>query len=179
MELVRVGTFVVLAACRIGFDERTTVGDAAIDDASADAPSDVAAADGKVAVCAGYTTLPGLANTYRIETMQMPWLAAQTACEADGAHLAVIDDDGENTKVQAAAPSDAWVGASDRIAEGTFLVVTGGATIYDHWQFGVPANTTEDCVQLRADAFWEDGDCGAAFAFVCECDGRPVVPGTF
>ena len=179
MVVVRLVAVVALAACRIGFEERIEGSDAATGDADADAdaPSDVPA--DSPATCDGYTMLAGLANTYRIDSMPRVWLAAEAACEADGAHLAVIDDDAENTQVQATAPTNAWIGASDRISEGIFLVVTGGATVYDHWQFGVPANVAEDCVQLRADAFWEDGDCTAAFAFVCECDGRPVVAGTF
>ncbi len=164
---------VLLGACRIGFEEH--VGPLGGPDAvTPDTPDDM-----PLPGCAGYGTLGSLPSTYRIVSTSRTWLAAETACEADGAHLAVIDDAAENMQLVTSAPSMAWFGTSDRITEGTFLVVVGGPAAYTNWQLGAPTNDAEDCVQLRSNGFWEDGDCNANFPSVCECDGRAVVAGSY
>jgi hypothetical protein len=169
--------------CRLGFEPRTAP-DGASDAEERDAPGDDAAGedaaiDAPIQVCTGYVAWTGLASTYRVVTSSAPWLTAEAACESDGAHLIVVDTAVENDALVANASGNTWIGGSDRITEGTFLVVTGGGTPYANWPVGVPMNVSEDCVEVLSSGSWEDGDCDAGFDYVCECDGMPVVAGTF
>jgi len=188
---------VLVAGCRIGFEAHIAGSDAeSIDDdgpgdASRDAGpvdgsgdadlDDGGGVDGPPSLCgAAYMTLPGVSGTYRIVSVQQTWLAAEAACEADGAHLAVIDSSDENDAIQASSSSSPWIGTTDRITEATFLVVTGGGTVFANWAGSPPANTGEDCATLQTlDGTWDDEDCNTTRQSICECDGLPVVPGTF
>jgi hypothetical protein len=174
----------VLTGCRIGFDaqprqDTPDPGDGAHGDAG-DGGSDTPDA---VASCPGYEPLTDLPGTYRIGTMREAWLAAEQACEQDGAHLAVVGSDTENGVLWAKiSPTwgTFWIGVTDRVAEGMYVNVTGGAPSYTNWVGPVPSNVSEDCVSMgTGGAAWEDQDCGAAFAWVCECDGAAVASGTY
>ena len=65
---------------------------------------------------------------------------AEAICEIDGAHLVVIDDVAEFTRLQpiAVAANDAYVGISERITKGVYLAVTGGPAPYLVWGSGQP-----------------------------------------
>jgi len=166
---------VFLTACRIGFDPQANPTEAV--DASEPDAGDV---DALVASCGtSYVPLPNVSGAYRVISTQARWVDAEAVCEADNAHLVVVNSSQEDAAVRANVIGNVWIGASDRITEGTFVVVTGGGTIYSNWQVNIPSNVAEDCVHLRGDGFWEDGDCNVSFASICECDGLPAVAGAF
>lgn len=131
-----------------------------------------------------YTTLSeGLTSRYRVVMPGVPWLAAQLDCEADGAHLAVVDDELENawlSSVAEAAVTDSpssnqllWLGMGDHNVEGDFHWVTGARLGLTLWAADEPNSKRgiEDCVEMRASGEWNDDRCNAKLAYVCECDG--------
>lgn len=81
--------------------------------------------------------------------------------------------------MRASVAGTLWIGISDRISEGTFVNVTGGAPGYTNWAGSPPTNAAEDCGSVLAPPFWEAQDCAVVFASVCECDGATAVPGTY
>ena len=162
----------LVAACgRIGFDDR-------IDTVPPPA-------------CAGSYTLqpPGLTSRYRIVRTGAVWLDAEATCEADGAHLVVIESAAENTWVQqnvagfAVDIGSTWIGAGDAVHEGTYAWVTGAALGYTNFQNGEPNDFGgyEDCFQMYTTGLWNDTGCrDAAYAYACECDlVRAAVPATY
>lgn len=174
-------TFACLAACRLGFESR----DAAIDentprdgarrdgDDDDDDDGDVGQ-DGSAITCPGsYSMLLGQSGSsrYRVVSNTTDWLAAEAACEADGHHLAIPDDNNELTAFYTAlVAQNIWIGVTDRITETTYLRVTGGAATFLDWAPGQP--DTDDCAYI-------DGlttkltmqSCGSGRRYICECDG--------
>ncbi len=150
--------------------------------ADAGAPS---AGVGSDLVCgAAYTVVvPGLRSRYRQGVVATNWAAAERDCESDGGHLIVIDDDAENTWMATIAEaakttSDssnqlAWIGYGDSAVEGEYHWVTAEALGPARWFPGEPnhLNGTEDCVEMRASALWNDDRCNANLTYMCECDG--------
>ena len=118
----------------------------------------------------------------------LTWSQAQAACEADGGHLAFIDDMPENENVVvAAAGLHVWIGYTDITEEGTWVWIEGTST-FTHWATGEPNNagaggTAENCAFLHAETYpghvpdgmtgyWTDIACNTSIAYVCEC-GSP------
>jgi len=160
-----------IAGCgRLGFESITDGGgaDTTLDDAL---------------ICPNlYTRIDGSCYRFAINPpVELAWIDAEAACEADadGSHLMVADDDAEIAAAVAmfGTASDAWIGLSDRVTEDTFLSVTG-VTPYLVWDVGEP-NANGDCVQILIAGSMGDRDCLAANDYVCEYDGRPVVPSAF
>jgi len=163
-----------LAGCRIGFDPRVT--------ADAADPADARDPVVDAGPCAGYAAWPGFTSTYRADDAgALDWAVAEATCEAEGAHLVVVDDAAEHAEVRARATGVVWIGLSDRITEGTFLHVTGAALAYHGWPGAPQSNTGEDCVELLLDGPYEDTACvqNVPNAYVCECDGVPAQPSAF
>ncbi len=129
--------------------------------------------------------VPGLRSRYRQSTQAQHWVEAERDCESDGGHLIVIDDDAENTWMATIAEAAvtnsgssnqlAWIGLGDSAVENEFRWVTGGSLDVAHWFPKEPnhLNPAEDCVEMRADALWNDDRCNANLTYVCECDGLP------
>ncbi len=154
------------------------------------APSEAAAAGAAGAapdelVCpASYTvTVAGLASRYREVTTGRGWVLAERDCESDGGHLVVVDGDAENAYVASFAEQAvtnvtsthqlAWLGGGDSRTEGEFQWVTGSALTLTFWTAEEPNSLydDEDCVEIRANAQWNDDRCNAELVYVCECDG--------
>ncbi len=197
-------TLVVLAGCT--FDPNGLGGGGGGDDVLPDAgpatdarsgdggpdPTDAATADATVLVdatpvdaappdaarCVGYVASG--TSKYKLVTTTRNWVDAERSCEADGAHLVVIDGDNENAVVGALTNSDLWIGTSDRVTEGTFMTVTG-ATPYLPWSGNQPDDFFgEDCVVRYSNGRLNDADCSdIPHAYVCECDGLEVRAGTY
>ena len=159
-------------------------GDAAAGATDAGAPS--AGASSELVCDPSYSlVVPGLRSRYRHSSAAKNWVVAERDCESDGGHLIIIDDDAENTwmgTVAEAAVTDsvssnqlAWIGLGDSVVEGEFRWVTGAAVDAPRWFPKEPnsLNGTEDCVEMRASAQWNDDRCNANLAYVCECDGVP------
>jgi len=161
----------LLGACgRVGFEP------------SADAGGADAATDGGLSCPNLYTRIDGGCYRFVINpTVELAWIDAEAACEADaaGAHLMIADTDAEIAAAVTmfGTASDAWIGLSDRVTEGTYLTVTGAAP-YLVWAAAEP-DGNGDCVQLFLGGRLGDRDCLATNDYVCEYDGRPVVPSAF
>ncbi len=108
---------------------------------------------------------------YRWEPNPTNYAAAQTSCASEGGHLVVVTDDTENGYVQDMISEAAWIGYSDGESEGNFIWGTGSASSYTNWGSGQPDNNSdEDCAEANTNGNWNDLNCSANRAFVCECD---------
>jgi hypothetical protein len=107
------------------------------------------------------------------------WDEAKTQCEllVAGAHLATLTTEAEINFIVSSGQKqgDAWVGATDTAAEGTFAWITG-----EPWTFaqsGGPWDTDEpngsgDCLKVKTTfaitGKFSDGECNNNFPFYCE-----------
>ena len=117
---------------------------------------------------------------YRFSAATEQWLDAEQQCEATaGAHLAVVDDPAEAAVILSLQIDEVmWIGASDRIVEGDYRTVTGQST-YVSWLSGFP-KPPDDCVEISGTTgSFKTLDCTTGNQFLCEWDGRLVVPANF
>jgi len=130
--------------------------------------------DAAIGCPAGYTSLAMGCYRFGGDNVTLTWLDAEHDCERDGAHLAVIDDVAEATTVTAlASPTfDNWIGASDRVVEGTFVDVHGQPMLALAWLPGQPSG--DDCVEIDDMLTIDDSDCLIVNEYVCEYDGEPA-----
>lgn len=73
------------------------------------------------------------------------WEQCETAAQALGAHLVVIEDQAENDWVAstfkiAATEMGYWIGYTDKEQEGVWKTITGEVAIYTNWLSGEPNN---------------------------------------
>ena len=109
---------------------------------------------------------------------ELPWLEAEAACESEGAHLAVVDDEDELAlfTLTLTDVEDAWVGASDRVTPDKYITVTG-EPFFVQWGNAEP-NGTGDCIEVeRGDM--GDTDCTVKNDYICEVDGRRADPTSY
>jgi hypothetical protein len=181
----------VIAGCgRLGFDEQRggpidAATDAASDATPADSPIDTLAGDALVFTC---TNAPGSyvfavgGSRYRIAGTDS-WLNSEDDCESDGAgmHLATIDSAAEREALLPLAGGNrVWLGVSDRVTEGSFLLATGGVAMFLPWQAGAPTLNGEDCVSWDPQAgTFKDESCALANDRICECDGASADPAAY
>jgi hypothetical protein len=157
-------------------DAAAPAADAALETDSVDAaPPDAPPPDATpLPACADhpdYVLHAGTGHWYRAVTDAVTWESAGQACAQHGAHLAVIDDAGENAHVRGLLDGNFWIGLSDLEVEGDFRWVTGAPLDYTNWASGEPNNWWgEDCVEVRGNGQWNDENCGRSRPFVCECD---------
>lgn len=145
------------------------------------APVEEVAVDAPPGGCpAPYTATSGGCYRAQIDLDEVDWGTAEARCEADGpgAHLIVIDDDTELAVAVelVGIATDAWVGATDRVTEGSYLAVTGGPA-FVAWAASEPDGDVEDCVRVFSAGGLGDRGCGDSNDYLCEYDGRPVVLG--
>jgi len=126
-------------------------------------------------VCPQAYTRTSFGACHRVIDNPNGWLDAEHLCEQDGGHLVVIDSLAEAQSL----PDPAWTGASDRIVEGTFRVVTGTPIGFTNWDVGEPSGDFYDCAHVAGGKRWHAGPCDFPFPAVCEFDGRPAVPTAF
>jgi hypothetical protein len=140
---------------------------------------------------ASYSQTPD--GCYRIVATATDWLTAEQSCEADGAHLIVLDDLAEHyllhSMLMTAGVPSGWLGFTDRRVETVFRWVTvdglDPASNGCYWG-GSPASAgnspTNNCViqaAMNACPDWTVLDCAVAQPFVCEHDGTPADPTTY
>lgn len=116
-------------------------------------------------------------------TTLLDYDAAIDLCAADGAQLAVIETEEENTYLRGVLNNggNAWIGFDDLTVEGTFKWVTGVTGSYSGYSGGEPNDgmtNGEDCAMLKNDGKWDDNDCGGNKRVLCECDAAHVPPPT-
>jgi hypothetical protein len=124
---------------------------------------------------AGYTFESATGSCYRASNAPLPWLVAEAACEAEGAHLVVISDVTEAAIADRyrSSPTDfAWIGVSDLVAEGAYRDVLNVPATYVLFPVGEPEGEPEDCLLLRDNLDLGDGTCATADDYICEYDGR-------
>lgn len=196
---VRARGWLVIAAlgagCRFGFDEagrRDSGAGGELSGGDPDAGGD-GATDGSVdasgeagldalPVCpVTYNAVAGQTSLYRAVSSTSDWLAAEQACEADGAHLAVIDTAAEKASLVALLPGqNAWTGVTDRKVVGQWLKVTGGTATYLPWDVSEPDAANLECVQLDGvTTLFGDQGCSSGRRYICECDGAAALASTY
>lgn len=137
----------------------------------------------------GQVTSPDGLSCYEMNKKATTWEKAEIACEAiaPGAswHLADIRSQTENDLVKGMMDKShyAWLGASDRITEGTWQWIDGSAVSYTHWNSGEPNNQfNEDCAMMYPQSnggffgffssgslgYWNDAQCGNVYYSVCK-----------
>lgn len=146
-------------------------------DAMVDGPEEDAMPDGPPMLkCpVGYQAVPNAPTTsrYRKLTKPEPHAKQVSLCQAEGAHLVVIDDDAEATAVAAfaAAPMTFfWIGASDALVETVWVTAKNAPAVYLPWGTGQPnGGLTENCGLQNGGALY-DFPCNRSYPSVCECD---------
>ncbi len=116
-------------------------------------------------------------HTYRYYATPVTWYEAAYFCEREGGHLATIEDEDENDFVESLMKGDhLWIGATDRVKEGTWRWVTGKKMAYSNWASGEPNNVSgiheseENYAHMCADGTWNDTTGAQLFPFVMEID---------
>jgi hypothetical protein len=90
------------------------------------------------------------------------WLAAESLAVALSGHLVSIGSPAEQAFVQSnfaflLQSSPAWIGLTDRAAEGTFVWTDGTPLSFSNWSPGEPNNAgDEDAVDIRMNGQWND-----------------------
>jgi hypothetical protein len=126
------------------------------------------------AIACPFSYFPAGTSCYRYESTPVPWMVAEARCENDGAHLVVVDDATEDALVATMSTGNVWMGLTDTVREGQFVLVTGAAPSYANWGAGQPDDSGghEDVVEWRAsDRRWNDTLAVVSNAYLCEFDG--------
>lgn len=141
-------------------------------DTSADAPPPDTTTLPACATNPSYVPGPG-GIRYFLSSTLATWTAAAAECATQGAHLAVIDDAGENAHVAGLSDTHFWIGMTDQGVEGTWLWVTGGSVDagFTSWRAQQPNDDNgQDCGEMDANApTWNDFTCADETLFACEC----------
>ncbi len=119
---------------------------------------------------------PDTGNCYMYFSTTVPWEVALGACGTVGSdvHLVAITSAQENAVVAAilAGVADVWVGGNDRMAEMTWVWITGESMAgYGNWREGEPNDSGgEDCMVIELDVggSWDDRACDKLFGYICE-----------
>lgn len=193
----RLVVLAMLAGCRYGFEVGGA--DSAVDpDATLDGdgvpidevvPADMtidvlvdAMADMTAGACPGnYVDVGVGASRYRfIATPTDDWTVLEALCEADGQHLVVLDSQAEADAVRVLGGGmETWVGVTDRIVELEWRSVTDQLPSFLPWS-KPPLLGGGDCIDWETGSNeFDDQSCSSGRPGICECDGLPVVPGTY
>lgn len=135
----------------------------------------------------------GYVDGYRVYATEGTWLQAETNCESDNGHLAVLDTPAARAAAVAAArdstTSELWVGLvrdqSGAAAPWPWRWVTGVAAVEPlGWQPGQPDNggdQTQYVVRMDRDsgALFDRDFTDASLRALCQCDGKPPVNADF
>lgn len=193
MSALFAAAIVLFAGCGATLDD--TPSDAVAVDSSLDATGSVDAAIDALAVdarlCAGgdaRATDPTTGSCFVYFTTPVTYAAAETACTAFGAKLAVIKSAATNAAVLSIVGlSDAFVGGTDSATEGSWIwlrnpldPITLGVS-YTNWRAGEPNNGStnpegEDCMIIEGatGGTWDDRPCAppplgaGSYAYVCQ-----------
>jgi len=109
------------------------------------------------------------------------WADAETACIANGGHLATIESQEQHDwahAISAQTRQHVWIGATDQFSEGAWTDATGQSAIpYSNWQGGEPnGGTGESCAAsvytwgdgiMANNGKWNDAPCSFTYHFVC------------
>ena len=108
------------------------------------------------------------------------WDTADTRCKAINANIASIASICEQkTVAELVKNTEAWIGASDKADEGTWVWSSGtefyksGAAVpgmYTNLAVGFQKDgqDNQDCVLMKTDGTWDDIICSKFYNYVCE-----------
>jgi hypothetical protein len=123
------------------------------------------------------TTL--LDGKYCLDPSHQAHATAKRTCTGYGGTLAGPLTEADQATLKNAlaarfAPRRFWIGLNDAAEEGTWAWSSGARGDHEEWQSGEPNDyQKEDCVEVYADTWtWNDFDCGAPKAFVCESPSK-------
>jgi hypothetical protein len=110
----------------------------------------------------------------------LSWRDAQKACQDNGGHLVIIEDEKEqaflegnlkNGKVNA---DHLWIGATDELAEGAWVWVDGSPVEFAKWAARQPDNHAVASHYIAMDVAdggrWADWEVHRKFGCICEWD---------
>lgn len=122
---------------------------------------------------------PRTGACFRREESAVDFDTARASCEGPGDGLAVIEDMAQWDVVRSAlidGRTSAWLGATDRDVEGTWLWTDGTAMGFNAWAAGEPNDSegAEDCVE--AGSQWNDLNCITPRPTLCQRRGWTVRP---
>lgn len=128
-------------------------------------------------------TDPSTGSCFVFFSAPLPYMQAEAACTAIAAKLAVIKSAATNTYVLGlVGAADAFIGATDRTTEGTFLWLDNAADPlsggFTNWRAGEPNNggvNGEDCAIIEGARMgtWDDRPCvvtggAGSYSYVCQ-----------
>ena len=180
----------LLGACHAELSDPQISQNSEFDAASADMNQPIDAAPIDMAIdarpCMGGQangTDPSTGSCFVFFTAPLPYAQAEAACTAIAAKLAVIKSAVTNTFVVTLVGAvDAFIGATDRTTEGTYLWLENAADPlnggFTNWRAGEPNNggtNGEDCAIIEGALMgsWDDRSCvvtgaAGAYAYVCQ-----------
>ena len=109
----------------------------------------------------------------------LSWRDAQKACQDNGGHLVIIEDEKEqaflegnirNGKVKA---DHLWLGATDELAEGAWVWVDGSPVNFTNWAARKPENRAGAhfiALDVADGGRWGDWEVHYKFGCICEWD---------
>lgn len=101
-------------------------------------------------------------SCYRLTTVDVDWVAAQSNAVSLGGYLAAIGSAAENAAARsyvngALAQMSVWIGLTDEAVEGTFVWVNGEPVVFTNWSAGEPNNFgNEDYTEMVSNGQWND-----------------------
>ena len=119
---------------------------------------------------------PQTGHCYILYSGELEYETAEIACDLlEGpTHLVVINDQEEHDFVRTLiGGAQAWIGGTDRDAEGDWVWATGEAFSFTNWRSGEPndgGGDGEDCMIFEGNrgGTWDDRRCRDNYNFVCE-----------
>ena len=115
-------------------------------------------------------------SVYQLCDSEEAWASAVVSCDADGYHLATIDDSAEDAALRVETgtySSDLhwWIGYNDIDAEGTWEWIDGSTSTYTNWNSGEPNDLFgEDCATFSYSGNWNDWACTNSTSYLCEAE---------
>jgi hypothetical protein len=141
-----------------------------LDDAGADAEP-TADASSLLACGADAQLGPDGQTCYFLSPGVLGWGAANQSCTASGRRLVKIESAAEDAFIAGLSDVDVWIGASDVLADNSFVWSDNTPISFANWGPAQPdAFPGPDCVEKRQEAGerWYDQPCDEAQRFVCE-----------
>ena len=110
-------------------------------------------------------------NCYSVQTQNLSWTNAQSACESLGGDLASVTSNGVMSLLfNLQNEVDVWIGGNDLQTQETFEWVNGDTWSYENWNTNQPNHLSgQDCVKYKKNTGkWDDVSCDKEFMFACQ-----------
>lgn len=111
-------------------------------------------------------------SCYKVFKTRVTQVEATDNCQAHGAYLASIGNEGEHTFVHGLIESRTYIGLSDENEEGVFTWQDGFPFQYSKWCPTEPPQPNgrekQNCVVMSTASCWRDTNCESIKHYVCE-----------